>query len=183
MALAGQNPHIFRFFDIFWVCLGGQLFWGPSQPSLGDLQLFFCFFLDVWDVSKHVFRGYPSHLHFYMSTQSQVATDVCFSSRFLPSTPSHAMADVCCWLSHMIFCITGECRSCFYCLFWFWSALPISIQGDRLSWRAIRFQKETLHSLLPTPKLDVWCFLRIFVFWCTRMLKATIQSLRAAVDT
>ena len=30
-----------------------------------------------------------------MSTHSQMATDVCFSSRYLPPTPSYAMADAC----------------------------------------------------------------------------------------
>ena len=64
--------------------------------------------------------------------------------------------------------ITGKYRSCSHCHFWLWSALPISIQGNGSSWKASRYQKEALHPLLPTPKLDVWCFLWLFMFSCTR---------------
>ena len=67
-----------------WVCLGGQLFWGPSQPSLGGLQLLFCFFFDILKARNHVFQRSSSHLQFFMSTHSQIDTNACFSSICLP---------------------------------------------------------------------------------------------------
>ena len=74
---------------------GDSSFRGPLSPAWEAFNFFFDVFFDVWEAQNHVFWGYLVHLHFFMSTHSQMATDVCFSSRYFPPTPSYAMADAC----------------------------------------------------------------------------------------